>query len=698
MSSLDIVDFSNNYFSATMHNTTAKNNCFDYVFIGLGASNCLILLSIIKNNIMVDKKIAIIDSNNKKDNDKTYCFWIDNGADMHQDLKHLISYTYEFAKIDNGIAQNISTQPYYCIKSIDLYNAVLQQIAQNNIPFIISTVDQIEEIAPHYKLITNTDTFFANQIFDSRPPSLNLTKKSDIFLHQSFYGLHIKLINNKLPVDVFNMMNFDVEQNEYTQFVYTLPYAENEALVEFTRFGVDKMDINYGKKILHQYIQQNYGNYEVIAEEIGCIPMTTIHTEKSPFKGIIHTGARANLIKPSTGYGFKNMYNFAERITHSLKKNPTNTLHQLHLNSKFRFKLYDHLLLIILFKWPYWGKTIFQSLFKNQSVKTVFLFLDEKTNLLDEIKIFAKLPILPFIKALVIYMSQFISKNQLITVLLCSFYLMLQSFIPQFATLFGNSTMIIGMLLIGLPHGAVDHLLMKNPSFKLIDFLIKYVLIMCVYFVLWQILPGLSLFIFIIYAAFHFGESELEEMNTVIAPYIHLIASFLIGIAILLFIIFTHLNESIGVITNINGLYFVKNYTLFLNAYQLPIIIVAASIYLLLFVYLKKINSFLLIILLIGIKMPLLFSFGAYFIGQHSAVAWKHISSKLNIQHWALFKKAMPFTIGAVLVFMFIVYSANYLQPAPLEQFYPHFFIFLACISLPHIILMHSFYKKYHYN
>ena len=50
------------------------------------------------------------------------------------------------------------------------------------------------------------------------------------------------------------MMNFDVDQSGYTQFVYNLPYAPNECLVELTRFGVDTIDIDYAKKILDEKI------------------------------------------------------------------------------------------------------------------------------------------------------------------------------------------------------------------------------------------------------------------------------------------------------------------------------------------------------------------------------------------------------------------------------------------------------------
>ena len=670
---------------------------FDYIFIGLGASNCLIILSMVNNHLFNNKKVAIIDVNDKSFNDKTFCFWTNKGSAMQEDLNHMISFQYQQAKIDNNIEQNISSQPYCCIKSIDLYNETLQIVKQFNIPFILAAVTQIEEGESYGKLITNNGIFTGNQIFDSRPPILNLKKEGDIFLLQSFYGLHIKFTETTIPVDTFNMMNFEVEQHEYTQFMYTLPYADNEALVEFTRFGVDKMEIAYGKKILDQYIQKNYGNYTVIAEETGAIPMTTLLMEKSANKKVIHTGARANLIKPSTGYGFKNMYFFAQLITLFLQKNLTDKLHLVDLKRKFRFKLYDHLLLIILLKWPHWGKPIFQSLFKNQSVEKVFLFLDEKTSLYDEVKIFAKLPISPFIRALFIYMSKILFINQLITILICIIYLTLQQFLPNYAMYFGNTAMIIGLLLIGLPHGAVDHLLINKNGLNLSKFIIAYLSVVLMYFCFWQFFPTLSICLFVLYSAFHFGESEIEELNLSINNTIRFLSSFLIGLTILLFIIVTHLTESVAVIAKINGLQFTEQYLDALLLYKLPIIFAAASIFLLVNYFYRNTKSiFLITILLLGINMPLLFSFGAYFIGQHSAVAWKHITSKLAMSNLSLFKNAIPFTMGAVFIFIFLLMFTYYKQSAIFDQFKSQFFIFIACISFPHILLMHTFYKQSH--
>ena len=51
-----------------------EKNIYDFVFVGMGASNSLILISLIKNGLITDKKVAVLELDNKAKNDKTYCF------------------------------------------------------------------------------------------------------------------------------------------------------------------------------------------------------------------------------------------------------------------------------------------------------------------------------------------------------------------------------------------------------------------------------------------------------------------------------------------------------------------------------------------------------------------------------------------------------------------------------------------------
>ena len=98
---------------------------YDFLFIGLGASNSLALIALLKNSLFLGKKIAVIEQSEKNENDKTYCFWAKPNDNIVQDLATIISHRFDFLRVNQSLLQNIENQPYHYIKSIDLYNYTL---------------------------------------------------------------------------------------------------------------------------------------------------------------------------------------------------------------------------------------------------------------------------------------------------------------------------------------------------------------------------------------------------------------------------------------------------------------------------------------------------------------------------------------------------------------------------------------------
>jgi len=655
---------------------------YDCVFIGMGASNGLMLLEFIKRGYHQTKRIAVIEPQQKNKNDKTYCFWSSPNDTIVKDLSSIISHQYQFVQTNNNKVQSIQDQPYYCIKSIDFYNLVHEAIASHPFDKYDAPVVALHPLTDSIEIIIEQQVITGAIVFDSRPPVFTQEVRNQSYLLQSFFGYHIRLQNPILHVDTFQMMNFDVDQSCHTQFLYNLPYAPNECLVELTRFGVDTIDIDYAKKILDEKIKAQFGAYEIVAEEEGCIPMTVLKQPASVDKRIINMGARANLIKPTTGYGFKKMHAFASAF-----ENPAQAP-----STKARFLFYDHLLLIILIRWPELGKKIFTALFQNNTIQRIFSFLDEKSGISEEVKIFASLPIVPFLKACLIYWTSYIKKGYLFTIGCMLVYFLLSLVSPSIATGFGYAGLIAGLLLVGIPHGAVDHLLVASKNFNLLKFVVQYLLIIAAYFIVWQWFPVFSLLLFIAYSAFHFGESEMVEMQVSMQSFTQKLFAFVIGLSILLFIIFSHLNESMLVLNNMKG---IKVLIETIDFFQYKNAVIAISYFSLLPLWWisKKTCLFLMGILLLGTQMPLMLAFGLYFVGSHSVNAWRHIASKLQIAPQKLYLESLPFNVGALIIFIVFLYLQN--ANAQLIQSYAAtFFIFLACLSLPHIILMHLFYKK----
>jgi beta-carotene 15,15'-dioxygenase len=263
------------------------------------------------------------------------------------------------------------------------------------------------------------------------------------------------------------------------------------------------------------------------------------------------------------------------------------------------------------------------------------------------------------------------------------------------------------ILLTGIPHGALDHLIQEATDKKLNRvysakmFSIKYLTIMAFYGLAWYLFSGLSLLVFLLISAWHFGETDLEKVpqNVLIWSFTRLIY----GFYILAFILLTHLDEVHPIVDKMTGnqqsvMTFwnfitlnVKQILYLLGLSFTTIFIVAQSEFL---IHFDKIRIFrLCVILLISAYLPLLPAFALYFGGWHALCAFDNIHDYLrkdhpNLSFKLVYLKSLPFTfVSLVFLSGFLWYINVY------EQYFdpfPILFIFISLITLPHLIIAHQ--------
>ena len=421
-------------------------------------------------------------------------------------------------------------------------------------------------------------------------------------------------------------MDFTIEQNNSTQFVYVLPFTSSQALVEITRFGSDLIQKQSAEQNLHHYIKEQFGEYSIIDREHGCIPMSNVKIDNEIKHDIILLGARNYLTKPSTGYTFKSMFYHANNIVDKISLyQDVNSLNIEYTQmSKGRFAFYDSLLLHILHTKPHQGKPIFQALFRSVDTKHILRFLDEKTSLTEDILLFIALPWTPFLQALV---QKFITLSWLRPLLLTCLTIMLYAlgYNTNSQQIIGYGILVIGLFVVGIPHGAVDHILemghwdiKKTPSF-----IISYLLLSSLFGSIWFVYPPLALFLFIGYSCWHFGEADGKQWG------FHPLISFLWGFIVLLYILTSHLTETNSITNSIANITF---------SWQFPVWIFLP--FFLFSIFKKQYSlSITIIWLMISSQIPLLLAFGMYFIGQHSITSWGHIKGHIKQSNIAIWKK-----------------------------------------------------------
>lgn len=655
---------------------------FDYLFAGAGASTTLLLMSMEKRGMLYNKSIVIIDPDDKSKNDKTYCFWAKKDDAITIACDNLISYKWNKIIVNQNIEESILPLEYLHIEGKDVYNELRRIIQLYNIQRIYDSVDSIQKNTEYISIQSNTtnNVYHSKLVFDSRSPKYQINSSNQFQLYQSFIGYVIET-ENAIPFEEsVRLMDFEVDQQNYTQFMYLLPFNSNKALVELTRFGSAIITEKEAENVLHHYIQESIGNYKIINLEIGCIPMSNAEIITENIENVIPIGARAGAIKASTGYAFKKMFEHSEQLAESIYKEEKN--HKIRSNNKFKF--YDRLLLQILNNQPEKGKKIFQTLFQKNKAIDVLHFIEEKTNLFQDIKILLSLPIKPFINALI---NDTFNKLKLYTypLSLLAFSIILLFFKTETTETFNSIQIIffaLGLFFVGIPHGALDNIVFSgNINEKIsIPFIIKYLLIALVYLILWMLAPSIALLFFLIYSAWHFGQTDMKEW---FPKENNSIKNITWGIMLLVIILFGHIAETNSILSSMNTL------TITIEHSTAYIIAVITSIISLLFAfYFRKVAMIISVLtLMISIHLPLLTSFAIYFIGQHSVTGWSHLKSSLKTNNITLFKKALPYNLGAWFLLTGMILYIN-------SIWISSFFILISCISLPHVLIMNLFYRK----
>ena len=259
------------------------------------------------------------------------------------------------------------------------------------------------------------------------------------------------------------------------------------------------------------------------------------------------------------------------------------------------------------------------------------------------------------------------------------------------------------ILSIGISHGALDNqkgkrLIKLYNINNIYYFYLIYLIIAATIIIIWLLAPTLSLIIFLVVAAYHFGKEDTEFLITKKSN-IDIILYFLKGILIIIAPLMFHFVETI----NIFKLLLIQNesFYLFLNFIEdnyiisfIFLISLLTNIYFFLKDF-KLVNLLIFFdftsILILNYFFTPLVAFTLYFCFLHS---FRHSLSliteldKYNFKNGLLIfiKKAAPLTFLTAIFYLLSLYylSNHYLVN---EAIYKVIFIGLASLTFPHILL-----------
>lgn len=283
-------------------------------------------------------------------------------------------------------------------------------------------VEAIRKDASGVDVVIDGQTVRTDWVFDSVGTSAQRAPADALM---AFTGWEVRCADPVFDPHVPVLFDFRTPQPVGARFVYVLPASPFRALVEVTDFVPrhgkpasprDRSEAltGYLAGVLH------CGDFEVVRTEAAVLPLRVAPPDRvcgrshgrkkgtgrgegtgdgeGKGKGrVVAIGARAGLIKASTGYAYQRIQRDSQAIAASMVRHG----HPYDVPApRWRHRMLDALLLAVLDREPGQLEQAFARLFERLDADTVLRFLDEDTNLVQELAVMASVRPQPFLRAL----------------------------------------------------------------------------------------------------------------------------------------------------------------------------------------------------------------------------------------------------------------------------------------------------------
>lgn len=259
---------------------------------------------------------------------------------------------------------------------------------------------------------------------------------------------------------------------------------------------------------------------------------------------------------------------------------------------------------------------------------------------------------------------------------------------------------LLGILSIGLIHGSNDIFLIKNIQRQqsILKYIFYYSLFIISFAVAFYLIPIVSLPVFILASAYHFGEQHWQKAFLKAPNYIKQLFFICYGNLVIGMILYFNQVESTTIIENLSG--FVVNESIYLFNILVSLILTSISFIL----CAKKIKSkastivlnifYLFLFTATFYVSGLIWSFALYFVLWHSLPSLKDqidfSFGSFNFQNLLMYLKQSfvywLISIIGLIVFYFLLKDTKYILSI--------LFAFIASVTIPHVFVVKKMFEK----
>jgi len=274
-----------------------------------------------------DARVVIIEPRTQYTDDRTWCFW--RPRDHPHPLAHQSWQSWRLSAEgdragERGAVLTGDRFAYQMVRSGDFYGDALAGIAKTpRIELKLGCrVNELHRQKDCWHVETDRGRLTARFIVDTRPPPR--AAMAQALMAQVFIGVEVHTERAVFdPVCVELMANMTATGGGMV-FDYVLPFSPTHALIELTAFqdpalaSTESLNAQVEARIAQLLERRGAPHYTLGRREQGCLPMGLPH-RRTQAPGLYPAGTAAGALRPSSGYGFLRMQDWAARCARAVE-------------------------------------------------------------------------------------------------------------------------------------------------------------------------------------------------------------------------------------------------------------------------------------------------------------------------------------------------------------------------------------------
>jgi lycopene beta-cyclase len=365
----------------------------EHLIAGAGCAGLSLAVRLASRPVAERGRILIVDPRTTLGGDRIFCAWRGRPHPFASAITHRWA-RWKVIGARGEVVRALPSRPYEHVDSRALAEAALARLARaEGVEVRLGTaVHAIEDEGDWVRARTDAGEVRARVAWDARGGApITRPSHDDVRWVQHFVGWVVRTERAIFDPSTATLMDFRVSQERGPHFVYVLPYAPDEALVEDTYFSEAPLaEAEYEATILTWLERAGAGGYRILRRERGAIPMETAPMAERGAPRIVPIGLRGGAAKPSTGYAFSFIQRHADALA-KVARDGVRPPPKVAVRSRVA-TFFDRVFLSYLRRHPRAAPEVFGALFARTPPAALVRFLSEEGGVRDHLAVMNGVP------------------------------------------------------------------------------------------------------------------------------------------------------------------------------------------------------------------------------------------------------------------------------------------------------------------